>query len=70
MKRKVTIYLEPIEKEITLDDNLSEDEIIDKKWERDYPQAHMQYPCDINTLLDGVRATGKIDAYKELLEEE
>ena len=27
MKRKVTIFLEPIEKEITLDDNLSEDEI-------------------------------------------
>lgn len=27
MKRKVTIFLEPIEKEITFDDNLSEDEI-------------------------------------------
>lgn len=30
MKRKVTIYLEPIEKEIEFYDNLSDDEIEDK----------------------------------------
>lgn len=30
MKKKVKIYLEPIEKEIEFDDSLSEDEIEDK----------------------------------------
>lgn len=44
--------------------------IIEKKWEIDYPQAHIQYPCDIDALLNCVRAAGKIDAYNELLEVE